>query len=214
MIPKKIHYCWFGGNPLPEKETKCMKSWEEILPDYTIKCWNENNSPLDHPFVSKMYKKKQWAFVSDYVRLYALYNEGGIYLDTDMEVLKSLNDLLKYNCFLGFESQFFVNAAIIGSISNHIFLKQCLEKYQNLKYEVNIPKIVTKVLIDNGLRSYKNQVVGEVNLFTSEYFYPWPYQTDFEESMIKEKSLTIHHWSKNWKVNKNIFQKIITKIRK
>lgn len=212
MIPKTIHYCWFGNNPLPEKEIYCMNSWREKLVDYQIKRWDENNSPLDHPFVKKMYKKKQWAFVSDYVRLYAIYHEGGIYLDTDMEVLKSLDNCLEYNCFFGFEDESNVNAAIFGAIAKNLFIKKCLNFYDSLNYEVNIPKVITHLLQENGLNKYGNQMVDDVKIFSSDFFYPWPYNSDFEISMIKENSLSLHHWSKNWKIKRNIFEKIVLKV--
>lgn len=93
MIPKIVHYCWFGGNPLPEDAIKCIESWKKYLPDYEIKEWNESNFDLDCcQFVKDAYKEKKWAFITDYVRLYAMVNEGGIYMDTDVEVCKPLSD--------------------------------------------------------------------------------------------------------------------------
>ena len=101
MIPKIIHYCWFGPNKLNNTAINCIKSWKKNLPDYQIKLWNEKNVNLDIPFVNKAYAANKYAFVSDYIRLWAIYNEGGIYLDTDMLVLKSLDPFLNYSCFLG-----------------------------------------------------------------------------------------------------------------
>ena len=96
-MEKKIHYCWFGGNKLPSKERKCMKTWKKFLPDFEIMAWNEENFDISKacPFVKEAYEKKKWAFVSDYVRIYALYNYGGIYFDTDMKILKNFDELLK-----------------------------------------------------------------------------------------------------------------------
>ena len=105
MIPKKIHYCWFGGNEMPEVVIKCIKSWKEIMPDYEIIRWDESNYDVKKcKFISDAYAEKKWAFVSDYARLDILYDHGGIYLDTDVEVLKSLNDLLDLDGFCGFET--------------------------------------------------------------------------------------------------------------
>ena len=105
MIPKKIHYCWFGGNPLPPLAVKCIESWKKYLPDYEIKEWNESNFDLNYnDYVREAYEAKKWAFITDVVRLYAMVTEGGIYMDTDVEVLKPLDELLQYDAVSGFES--------------------------------------------------------------------------------------------------------------
>ena len=103
MIPKVIHYCWFGGNPLPELAVKCIESWRKLLPDYEIKEWNESNFDVHCcRYVEEAYNTKKWAFVADYARFLALYKEGGLYFDTDIEVLKPFDDLLSYNVVFGF----------------------------------------------------------------------------------------------------------------
>lgn len=104
MIPKIIHYCWFGGKPLPKLAKECIKSWKKYCPDFEIKEWNEKNSPLNlFPFVEDAVKAKKWAFVSDVIRLYALASEGGIYMDTDVELLKPLTPFLAHHAFTGYE---------------------------------------------------------------------------------------------------------------
>ena len=106
MIPKKIHYCWFGGNPLPEDAQKYLESWKKFCPDYEIIRWDEKNFDINQlPYVQEAFKAKKWAFITDYVRLYALYNYGGIYMDTDVEVLKSLDSFLELKAFSGFENE-------------------------------------------------------------------------------------------------------------
>ena len=106
MIPKTIHYCWFGGNPLPDLAVKCIDSWKKYCPDYEIKEWNEKNFNLDAcPYVREAYEAKKWAFVSDYARLYAMVTEGGIYMDTDVEVLKPLDEYLDNLAFSGFQTE-------------------------------------------------------------------------------------------------------------
>lgn len=106
MIPKTIHYCWFGGKPLPPLAIKCLESWNKYLPDYEIIEWNESNFPVNSiPYTKEAADKGKWAFVSDYARFYILYHNGGIYLDTDVEILKSLNPFLKHHSFSGFESK-------------------------------------------------------------------------------------------------------------
>ena len=104
MIPKKIHYCWFGRSKMPELALKCIASWKKYLPDYEIKEWNEDNFDLElYPYVREAYNNRKFAFVTDVVRLYALYTEGGIYMDTDVEVLKPLDCFLNHQAFSGFE---------------------------------------------------------------------------------------------------------------
>ena len=106
MIPKIIHYCWFGGKPLPELAQKCIASWKKYCPDYEIKEWNESNFNLNScDYVREAYEAKKWAFITDYVRLYAMVTEGGIYMDTDVEVIKPLDPFLKHKAFSGFEDE-------------------------------------------------------------------------------------------------------------
>ena len=116
MIPKKIHYCWFGPNELPELAIKCIESWEKYFPDYSIYRWDETNSLLNKEFVQEAYKNKKWAFVSDYIRCWVLYNEGGIYLDVDMLILKNMDSFLTNSCFFGCEREEIVSCGIIGCV--------------------------------------------------------------------------------------------------
>ena len=103
MIPQTIHYCWFGGNPLPESAQKCIASWRRYFPDWEIKEWNESNFDVDSiPYTTQAYRAKKYAFVSDYARFKILYEHGGVYFDTDVEVIKSFNDILGWGPFMGF----------------------------------------------------------------------------------------------------------------
>ena len=113
MIPKVIHYCWFGGNELPELAMKCIDSWKKFCPDYEIKQWNEKNYDLDSSrYIKEAYKNKKWAFVSDYARLDIIYNNGGIYLDTDVELIGKLDEFLDEKCFLAAEREEYVNTGL------------------------------------------------------------------------------------------------------
>ena len=114
MIPKKIHYCWFGGNPLPPLAEKCIASWKKYCPDYEVIRWDESNYDCNkHPYMREAYNKKKFAFVADYARMDIIYNHGGIYLDTDVELLKNLDFLLANSFYIGFDDniikQFFIN---------------------------------------------------------------------------------------------------------
>ena len=130
MIPKIIHYCWFGRNPLPPLAKKCIASWKKHLPEYEIKEWNEDNFDLDmFPYDREAYDNRKFAFVTDIVRLYALYNEGGIYMDTDVEVLKSLDGFLHHTAFSGFENETDVPTGIMASEKGGLWAKENLEYY-------------------------------------------------------------------------------------
>ncbi|MDD3793694.1 MAG: glycosyltransferase [Candidatus Gracilibacteria bacterium] len=216
MIPKKIHYCWFGGNKKPNSFNKYLKTWKKILPDYEILEWNENNYKTNHVFFNEMYKRKKWAFVSDYARLDILNKEGGIYLDVDMEVVKSFNDLLKFNCFLGYEDKNLINGAIIGVSKDNVFIKSCLEEYNNIKnYDLinsfTIPQIITKHLKKNGLEKYGEQEINGIKIYTEEYFYPYKKIDGFSKKCITNNTYAIHHWNDSWG-DKNIIKIISIKL--
>lgn len=130
MIPKKIHYCWFGRGQMPELAKKCIESWKKYLPDYEIKEWNEDNFDLNaYPYVREAYDNRKFAFVTDVVRLYALYTEGGIYMDTDVEVLKSLDGFLHHVAFSGFEDDHNIPSGIMASEKGGKWAKDNLDYY-------------------------------------------------------------------------------------
>lgn len=142
MIPKTIHLCWFSGEEYPKLVKRCLRSWSKRLPDYTIRLWDSSSFDLDSvPFVTEAIAARKWAFAADYVRIYALYTEGGIYLDSDVEVLKSFDRYLNHDLFLGTEPYIMddevyydVEAAIMGSTAEHPFLKECLDEYNNMHF--------------------------------------------------------------------------------
>ena len=134
MIPKIIHYCWFGGASTPPELQKCLDTWKTKLSDYTIICWNENNcSFLENDFVKQAYAERKWAFVSDFYRLKALYDVGGIYLDTDVMVHKDFDSLLNHSAFLGFNYDCTVGTAVIGAEPNNKFIGEVLQMYYATK---------------------------------------------------------------------------------
>ena len=132
---KIIHYCWFGPKPLSKLAKRCMQSWKKFLPDYDLMLWNEENFDFNqNKFVKEAYENKKWAFVADYARLKALSNYGGIYLDTDMEIIKDISCVLKDECFLGVEDSGLINAAVIGSKKCHNeFIDKLIAQYDNIK---------------------------------------------------------------------------------
>lgn len=208
MIPKTIHFCWFGGNAYSPLIESCLETWNAVLPDWTVKRWDETNSPLDNcQYVRDAFKHKKWAFVSDYVRLYALHNEGGVYLDTDMWLVKSLDVFLSHKCFFGLESEKYVNGAIIGAVPKHDFIAECLEYYHHHNFSpkktTSIPKIITELLRKRGLSQMNvRQQLGDVDLYPLEYFYPLPYSikdrpANFLDSQTPETH-AIHLWDFSW----------------
>ena len=184
---KKIHYCWFGGKELPSKVKKCIATWKKMLPDYEIKEWNEKNFDINtSTFVKEAYEKKKWAFVSDYVRIYALYNEGGIYLDTDVKILKDISHITDKDMFLGYEDSGYVGTAVIGvKEKENKYIKEILDYYNKIEhfneeimYNYVNPVIITKILKkysskvnEQGIRIFDNNVY----VYPRDYFFPLNY---------------------------------------
>lgn len=195
MIPKVIHYIWVGPNRLGKLQQRCIDSWKKHLPDYQFKLWTENNLPkevLEHPYVKTMYEKKKWAFVSDYIRFWVLNREGGIYLDTDTEVLKSFDDLLEHSVFFGKTKDGVVAAGVIGAESEQRVIKDILELYdkdQSFNTTRTSPRTVTSVL-EKG--NYE-----EVVIYDYQYFNP----CDDGEKCTDDKlflAYTNNHWAESW----------------
>jgi mannosyltransferase OCH1-like enzyme len=211
-IPKLVHYCWFGNKKKPQLIKDCISSWKNFLPDYEIIEWNEKNTDLKHPFLKKTYKLKKWAFVSDFVRLKVLYEFGGIYLDTDMLVLKPLDSLLNNKCFFGAENEQYINAAIFGTRKNNPFIKECLSKYDHLNLnnktnwrEICIPRIITQEFKDkNGFDLIFNKKMekSDIVIYPPSYFYPLDglNRKDIENyrNYLKPESYAVHLWSASW----------------
>lgn len=154
MIPKTIHYCWFSGDPYPDLVKRCIRSWKRMLPDYKLRLWDGNSFDFDSvPYVKEGMAAKRWAVASDYIRLYALYTEGGIYLDSDVEVFKTFNSFLNNSFFTGTEPYIIDNkiyydleCAIIGSEKGHPFLKEALNHYNSIHYNPDNHQTVCIIL--------------------------------------------------------------------
>lgn len=168
-IPKKIHYVWVGGNEFSKDIKRCMKTWQKYLSDYEIIEWNENNFDIAaHPFCQKAYEEKKWAFVSDYIRAYVIYNEGGIYLDTDIILLDNFDKFLDHEAFVGFENKDNPFTAVFGATKGHPFVKKILDYYDNLdsysfNFEDNNTLSVSSILINdyNCQRNNKFQILKD-----------------------------------------------------
>lgn len=212
MIPKKIHCIWFGGKPFPALEKKCIESWYKYLPDYDIIYWNENNYHNDDPVFNKALKEKKWAFCADIARLDILYKHGGVYLDTDMEIIKSLDDFLMKDFFIGKESEKFLSCGIIGSPSGHPFVKDSLDEViiSMQKDFVPIPKIMTYIF-ERNKEKYNN-----IAIYNSDYFYPYnPFARETKVllySDITKNTHAIHHWNYSWKPG--LIDRVISKLKR
>ena len=157
MIPKKIHYVWVGGKEKPKDIKRCMKTWGKHLKDYEIIEWNESNFDIhSHPFVEAAYKAKKWAYVSDYIRMYAIYNYGGIYLDTDVLVLDNFDDMLDNKAFVGYEHPDYPFTAVFGAEPKHPFIKKILDSYDEIDtYEFNFENNNTISVSNILINDYK-----------------------------------------------------------
>lgn len=207
MIPKRIHYFWDGPEPSALVK-KCMQSWVRHLPEFQVMHWSLANAPWDSPYLELAKRKKAWAYISDYVRLKCLQEYGGVYLDTDVEVVRNFSPLLKAGLFMGLESPNKINAAVMGSVPHHPFLECLLDELdQEAEQEgkirpVPIPLKLTRVF--HELYPTKADIPPDVHLHPQEYFYPFnPYahQQALKQLMfadIKESTFAIHHWERSW----------------
>jgi mannosyltransferase OCH1-like enzyme len=217
MIPKKFHYCWFGGSELPDQYKAYIQEWQDLHPDFEIIRWDESNSPMDLAYMQSAQKHNLTSRMANLIRIYAMVQHGGIYLDTDMKLLKPLYDLLGHSCFLGFESgsedssDFHVNNAIIGSQPNHPFMKRCYDKLLELFEEdeqktlyLLSPVHTTTILKEEfGLQKYGNQLLKDkIQLYASEYFYPIPWnlskRTHSYQKYTSDCTYAVHMWGRTW----------------
>lgn len=209
MIPKVIHYFWFGGAALPPIVLKCIQSWKKHMPDYEIKKWDESNFDINQiPYIREAYKAKKWAYVSDYARIKVLYEEGGVYLDTDVELIKSLNDLIAEGPFMACERRSNqlpypgVNTGLGFAVyPRYPILKQILEYYEKINFDnisgsLTTVEHVTSVLIKNGLQpTLEKQKIDDLTIYPSEYFCPFD---DKNRVAITTKTVAIHHYAGSW----------------
>ncbi len=211
MIPKVIHYCWFGGKPVPNDVKQCIRSWKKHCPDYEIRLWNESNFDVYcHPFVAAAYEAKAWAFVSDYARLKIIYDNGGIYFDTDVELLRDLSFLLEDDCYIGVQQEVCLCATGLGfgAIKGSSVVKAMLEQYNGLtfhpekKADIACPYLNNAALESFGYR-YSDEIVRlpEVTVYPPRFFDPLaPGNT---RMLLCDDTVSIHHYSATWTSGKN-----------
>lgn len=218
MIPRIIHYCWFGKGEMPKKMVECICSWKEKCPDYKIVEWNEENFDVcSNLYVQQAYKLKKYAFVTDYVRLYVLYHYGGIYMDTDVEVLKPLDRFLVHHAFSGFEDSGLVPTGIMGSEKRNEWIKTLLDEYNSLSFvnekgdmdfTTNVYRITNISVKKYGLKkksSYQELKNGTVVFYPYDFFCPKSWKTG--EMNITNNTYSIHHFSGSWMTDEDIKRK-------
>ena len=225
MIPKKIHYCWFGKDPFPEHIKQWMQSWKVFCADYEIIEWNADNFNFStNEYARQAYEAKKWAFASDYARLFVLYHYGGIYLDCDIELFKSLDLFLIDKAFAGFEHSGMVGASIMGAEQGHAFIKTLLDSYNNRTFikengtfdYTTIPELITTHCLACGLtpnKGHQKQVLADFTIYPSNYFY----RKYWEDSklIITDETYAFHHFEGFWlPLHRKVWRTFLRKIKK
>lgn len=205
-IPKIIHYCWFGNNPLSDMAKKCIESWQKNCPEYRIMEWNEKNFDINcNTYVQEAYREKKWAFVSDVARLVALVNYGGIYMDTDVEVLQPLDNILNNEAIVGFECESRIQTGFLACVKGQPIFKEFLRMYDqehfvNLDGSMNTVTNVTRLTnlcLKYGLiLNNKRQVIKGITVLPKEYLSPKDVETG--KVNVTDKTLCIHYFDGSW----------------
>lgn len=208
MIPKTIHYCWFGDAPKPKSVLRCINSWKKYCPDFEIREWTEKNFDVtQNEFTRQAFEAKAWGFVPDYIRLWIIYNYGGIYLDTDVQVIRNLSPLLKNKAFAGFEDDTYVALGLgFGAEPGDPMIYGQMQQYEAMRFILEdgsqnrkgSPQHTTEFLLTKGLRQqYENvQQVGTMTIYPAEYFCPKNFHTGLMK--ITPNTYSIHQYDSSW----------------
>lgn len=214
MIPRRLHYVWVGG-PLPPKQQAFIDSWRATNPDFEIVEWNESNIDMSQPLIKAAHANRQWSKIADIARLFAVLQQGGIYLDTDFRVLKPLDPLLSHKCFYGFQFDYphptdWIANGAFGAEPGHWFIGRALDAI--LRMPVRRwgwerptsfgPKLITRLLREAGLKddmySRQGAQVRDIFLTPTQVFYPFKYGEEFTNECVQPDTLAAHFWEKSW----------------
>ena len=218
MIPKIIHFCWFGHNPYPDKVKKCIQSWKKLLPEYEIICWNEENFDVNIcQFTRDAYKKGKYAFVSDYARLYVLNKYGGIYLDVDVEVIKPFDDILNNKMIIALDETGDITGAFLASEKNQIFLQALLNLYNRMpfiKKDGSLNMTVNNIWMQKVLKQYgyikanrRQHLADDIEVFPDDYFHA---RSNVSGKLrVTSRTYCIHYHTLLWVSNKTRLIKFI-----
>lgn len=220
MIPKKIHYCWFGGNEKPKTVEKCIASWRKYCPDYEIIEWNEENFDVQqNPYIKYCYDNKKWAFLSDLARLLVVCEHGGIYFDTDVELVRKPDFLLEYGAFYGFETPEYVATGLgFGAQAHHPTIESMIDEYSKLEADesgkfptITCPNLNTQALLPFGLKKNgeKQLLLENALILPIEYMNPY----DDPKGILNktENTVSVHWYSKSWMSKKTILRSKLMK---
>jgi hypothetical protein len=219
---KIIHYFWFGGNPLPPKTLKCIESWKKFFPDFEIKLWDESNFDINcNQYVREAYNAKKWAFVSDYARFNILEKYGGMYFDTDVEVIRPFDDLLENDAFAGFETSEYIAPGLVlwSKNPNHPLITEARKYYDNARFlddsgeriKINVCGIFTSILKSHGFEQNNQlQTVCGMTLYPTDYFNPFDDATGLLHKT--ENTYSIHWYDKSWMPKSKIIRNKFTRI--
>lgn len=229
MIPKTIHYCWFGGKDMPENVLKCIASWKKFAPDFELKLWNESNYDLNkYEYVKEAFKAEKWAFVTDVVRLDVVNEFGGIYLDTDVELIKPIDHLLELNGFMAFEQPGRVATGLgFGAVAGHPVIKANLLKYADRHFIVN-GKIDLTTCVTTTMTTLNDLTGNSVTfegisktLYLKDYDFTilaqhimCPYNLETGKTILFDDTISIHHYDATWKSHKDHLLRFKMKLRR
>lgn len=212
-IPKIVHYVWVGPKPIPEDDRQRIAHWRRILPDWEFRFWNNDNVDFSSPYLSMAYAARAWNRVSDYSRMHALAEFGGVYLDTDVDLIRTLEPLLEHDAFLGFQAgdelpATLVNGAVFGTSPGH-WLPVTIRKKFNDQFDGRTdigafagPGLITQTLRDSGLIKHSDEpiLVKDVTVYPQRFFYPYSWLEKYSPSVITEDTYAVHRWAETWVV--------------
>lgn len=211
MIPRVIHYVWVGPKPLPDADRRRVDAWRRMLPSWEFRFWGNDNIDFSPRYLREAFAVRAWNRVSDYVRMSVLAQHGGVYLDTDVDLIRPLDPLLDRGAFLGFQAgeewaHEMVNGAVFGAVPGHWLPREALSHFnEQLSGRRDTgaysgPGLLTEILGKHGLRSYSDQpvTVDQVTVFPKRYFYPYSWNETYSDEILTPDTFAVHRWALSW----------------